>query len=125
MNESFEDAMVLGWEVLESDIELPDINDRHVVAAALRGRADAIVTENVKDFPPETMNALGLEVIALDDFLQDQFDLGPTAVCEVILEQAADMRNPLTSTDELLASLERCGAPGFVTTVRAALSELT
>ena len=123
MNESFDDAMVLGWESLESDIELPDVDDRHVVAAALRGRADAIVTENVKDFPAETLNSLGLEVIPLDGFLQDQFDLGPTAVCEIVREQAADMRNPPTNPDELLRSLERCGAPGFAATVRTAVSE--
>lgn len=51
MNRAFPDALVTGWEPLVSTIDLPDPNDRHVVAAAVIGRADVIVTENRKDFP--------------------------------------------------------------------------
>lgn len=51
MNEAFDDALISGWEPLVRGVELPDPDDAHVVAAALRGRADVIVTENVKDFP--------------------------------------------------------------------------
>ncbi|WP_288831393.1 PIN domain-containing protein [uncultured Corynebacterium sp.] len=36
MDAAFEDASVTGWEDLISAITLPDPNDRHVVAAALR-----------------------------------------------------------------------------------------
>ena len=79
MDEAFDDARVEGWEPLEGAIELPDRDDRHVVAAALRGRADAIITENVKDFPEEVLGHIGLEAIRLDDFLLDQYDLDPSA----------------------------------------------
>ena len=79
MDEAFDDARVEGWEPLEGAIGLPDRDDRHVVAAALRGRADAIITENVKDFPEEVLGPLGLEAIRLDDFLLDQYDLDPSA----------------------------------------------
>ncbi len=60
MNAAFEDALVQGWEALEASIALPDPDDRHVVAAAMRGRADAIVTANVRDFPDEILEPLGI-----------------------------------------------------------------
>ncbi|UVF77803.1 hypothetical protein [Gordonia mangrovi] len=42
MNDAFEDALIEGWEPLEDGIRgLPDPNDRHVVAAAVRGSAAA------------------------------------------------------------------------------------
>jgi hypothetical protein len=52
MDETFEDARVDGWENLEQTVTLPDPDDRHVVAAAMCGRADAIVTANIRDYPP-------------------------------------------------------------------------
>lgn len=51
MNEAFEDTRVSGWEPLVEGLELPDPHDRHVLAAAVRGRADVIVTENVRTSP--------------------------------------------------------------------------
>lgn len=51
MTETFEDAGVVGWEPLVDGLTLPDANDRHVVAAAMRGGAQAVVTFNLTDFP--------------------------------------------------------------------------
>lgn len=51
----FTDAAVTGWASLVASIELPDPGDRHVVAAAVVGGADAIVTANLTDFPASTL----------------------------------------------------------------------
>ena len=118
MDEAFDDARVEGWEPLEGAIGLPDRDDRHVVAAALRGRADAIITENVKDFPEEVLGPLGLEAIRLDDFLLDQYDLDPSATRRIVAEQAAAMMHPQVELDVLLARLARSGAPRFAAAVR-------
>jgi hypothetical protein len=72
MREAFGDALVTGWEELEPGIRLPDEDDRHVVAAAIRGGADAIITANLADFPATALGPLGLEAVHPDDFLLDQ-----------------------------------------------------
>ena len=51
LDRAFPEASVTDWESLERVVELPDSDDRHVVAAALKARADVIVTSNLKDFP--------------------------------------------------------------------------
>jgi hypothetical protein len=80
MREAFDDALVTGWEELEAGIFLPDNDDRHVVAAAIRADAQAIVTFNGDDFPGETLNPLGLETVQPDDFLLYQLDLSPPTI---------------------------------------------
>jgi hypothetical protein len=113
MNEAFEDACVTGWELIATGISLPDANDRHVVAAAQRGRADLIVTANLKDFPPRTLGALGVEVQSPDDFLLNQLDLDGDRVIDVLHNQAAATKHPVMTFNALLNNLGRCGVPEF------------
>jgi predicted nucleic acid-binding protein len=76
METAFPDALVTGWEPLVATVQLPDPDDRHVVAAAWAGRSDVIVTENLADFPPDALPA-PLFRQSLDDFLLDSLDLYP------------------------------------------------
>jgi hypothetical protein len=64
------------------------------VAAALRGRADAIVTTNVRHYPTDTLEPLGIEVIHPDNFLLNQLDLAPRTVLDALREQAANTHHP-------------------------------
>lgn len=123
MNESFEDAKVEGWEPLAHGLELPDMNDCHVVAAALRGNADAIVTENIRDFPKNIMQKLGLEVIRLDDFLLDQYDLNPDKTVEVLMEQRDAMIKPPITIEDFLTRISRSGAPNFASTISDSIQQ--
>jgi predicted nucleic acid-binding protein len=113
MDNTFEDARVDGWEDLEDTVTLPDPDDHHVVAAAVRGRADAIVTANVGDYPSAILGPLNIEVIHPDDFLLDQIDLVPRIVLDVLREQAAHTRQPTLTPVDLIARLARAGVPGF------------
>ena len=51
MDRALPDACVSGYQRLIPAIELPDPDDRHVVAAAIRAKAQVIVTFNEKRFP--------------------------------------------------------------------------
>ena len=113
MNAAFEDACVRGWRPLVDGITLPDPNDRHVVAAALRSRAEVIVTQNVADFPLDVLEPLGLHVLTPDDFLLDTLDLAPAVVRRVLAEQASDAHRPPLDLADVLSSLERAGVPRF------------
>jgi len=118
MGEAFPAACVDGFAEIERGLNLPDPDDRHVVAAALRAHADAIVTANLRDFPDEMMRRLDLEVISPDDFLLSQLDMRSAIVLQAIEAQAAATRNPRRSVDDVLTSLLRAGVPGFVDEVR-------
>ena len=113
MSTTFEDACVVDWEHLEATIELPDPEDRHVVAAAIRGRADCIVTANLRDFPTSVLDELDIEVTHPDDFLVNQFDLAPRIVLDVIRDQSGHAVNPMLTPMDLVARLSRAGVPNF------------
>jgi len=118
MNARFPEAQVDGYDSLISMIDTPDPNDRHVIAAARFGHADLIVTRNLKDFPPVSVERWGLEAVTPDTFLRDLFDLFPQVMLVILREQAADMQHPPQQVEDVLASLERAGAPGFAQDVR-------
>lgn len=71
MQAAFEDALVEGYEHLASAMTNHP-KDRHVLAAAVRCGAHAVVTLNVKDFRPEAVRPCGIEVLTPDDFLVQQ-----------------------------------------------------
>jgi predicted nucleic acid-binding protein len=52
---------IIGFSLeLEDSLFLPDLNDRHVLAAAIAGKCDAIITLNKKDFPRKILSQYGL-----------------------------------------------------------------
>lgn len=113
MREQVEGACVSGRQGLLSGLELPDPDDRHVLAAALQGRADIIVTANLRDFPESVLRELKLGVQSPDDFLLNQLDLDPDRTIQVLREQAAAARRPSRTVNELLTLLGRCGVSRF------------
>ena len=118
MSGAFDDAMVLGWEQTCAGIDLPDLDDRHVLAAAIKGGAQSLVTFNLKDFPDNYLTTTDIEVVHPDEFLLDQLDLYPGLALKALTEQAADLRNPTSDLAGVLNRLERCGVPRFADEVR-------
>jgi predicted nucleic acid-binding protein len=114
MRTAFPDALVNGWEPLVATVQLPDPDDRHVVAAAWAGRADVIVTDNLADFPPDALPA-PLFRQSLDDFLLDSLDLYPAQVVAAALAVATrtGKSGPVMTAHEVAAYLQEHGAPSF------------
>lgn len=75
-NKAFPMALTQGWETLEQDIALPDIDDRHVLAAARLAGAQTIVTFNLKHFPQSALAPVGLEVQSPDAFFESHVRWG-------------------------------------------------
>jgi hypothetical protein len=116
MRTALQDATVVGYESLVPALhELGD--DAHVVAAAVVGQADVIVTSNVRDFPERILERYGLAAQSPDDFLVQQWWLDPESVAAVLVEQARGTSRPPLTPDDIFTRL-RFMAPTFVKLVR-------
>lgn len=107
VNDSVPDCLVTGHENLVGGVQLPDPDDRHVLAAAIRAGAGVIVTYNLKDFPEQELANYGIEVQHPDTFVLHLLDLLPGPVTGVVKELRAALRNPPRTAEELLATLEQ------------------
>lgn len=118
MNNNVRDCLVTGYEKLIDAIDLPDPDDRHVVAAAVHCGASLIVTMNRKDFPEEKLRPYGLEAEHPDDFIFDLFDLHPAAVVQAAANQRRMLKNPPKSVDDFLDTLLKQGLTQTVDKLR-------
>src|SRR4051812_1142659 len=109
MDRAIPDCLVKGHMGISHALELPDPNDRHVLAAAICGKAEVIVTFNEKDFPPEALIPFDIVTQHPDEFLGHLITLDSTTVCVALKAQRASLKKPPFSTGELLDTLERIG----------------
>ncbi len=111
MNKSIPDCLVEGYEWMIDSLKLPDPNDRHVLASAIKCQADVIVTNNLKDFPEKELAQYDIEAQSPDIFLSHLFDLNPPAFCSAVRQQRERLRKPRHTAEELLAIFYNQGLP--------------
>jgi hypothetical protein len=121
INRAVPDCLTCGYEKLIKSLLLPDPDDRHVLAAGIRARAQVIVTFNLSDFPESELARFGIEARHPDGFVIGLLDVEPEAVCVAVREQAAALRNPPQSISQLLDTLQACGLPRSVARLRELL----
>lgn len=109
------------WAPLESCIVLPDPSDRHVLAAAIAGHADCIVTANLKDFPPDILHPLGIDAVHPDAFLVSQLDLAPFVVLPAFKGMRARLKDPEFTPAAFADAMERNGLVETAQYLRQAL----
>jgi predicted nucleic acid-binding protein len=114
MDANVRDALVTDFESLIPSLELPDDNDRHVLAAAIRCNADVIVTFNLKDFPSDYLSSFDVEAQHPDDFILYLLDLFPIHVCRAVEKVRQRLRNPTMDRDRYLSNLLKQGLPQTV-----------
>lgn len=122
MNASVPDCLVTNYEKLITSIDLPDLDDRHVVAAAIAGHADAIVTFNTKDFPADVLQPYGIEVQHPDEFVMNQLQLQKIPALSAIKKKRARWTNPARPAQELITAFEKRGLPMTADLLREAVT---
>ena len=109
MDRDAQDSLVTGYEPLIDGLSLPDPKDRHVLAAAIVGQAEVIVTRNLRDFPDAALEPYGIEAQHPDEFVRHLLDLSPVLVVDAVRDQQAALTNPPVTMAGLLAVFERLG----------------
>ena len=119
MNQHARDSLVEGFEHLIDGIELPDPNDRHVVAAALHCGASVIVTFNLKDFPDHKLTTYSLMAVHPDELIHDYMETNLREILEAVKAHRNSLRNPAKSPDEYLQTLLEQGLTRSVDRLRS------
>jgi predicted nucleic acid-binding protein len=123
MNLAIPDAMVTGFEALELSLSLPDKNDHHVLAAAIKANADAIITKNLRDFPSQALAEYDIEALHPDEFVHHLLHLEPRPVIQAIRALQKNLLNPPKSMTEVLDTLEQQEMPLTATWLRTVFDD--
>ena len=111
MKQAFPESFVDGAEGLIDGLKLPDPDDRHVLATAIRTGAEHIVTENLRDFPDESLESFGITAVTADDFLSSTFELYPAEALAALRTMRRDYDNPPFTPGEFIFDLQKKGLP--------------
>ena len=106
LNRALPDALV---QVPAALIEAMPINekDRHVLALAVHVGAQAVVTDNLRDFPLDLLAEFGVDALSPGAFTLAQIDVNRDAVAACITGMAARRRNPAMTGREVVDALSR------------------
>jgi hypothetical protein len=109
MSRRFPTALVSGYpSLIPSMTNSP--KDRHVLAAAIAGKASIIVTRNLKDFPSEALTPYGVSAIPPDPFAMRLLDDDPRSMLRAVQKLAESFGESLEVIHERL----RHHVPAFV-----------
>lgn len=123
MNDAIADVVVEGYEPLISSLELPDSDDRHVLAAAIGCNAQVIVTSNLRHFPDAVLEPFNIEAQSPDEFVIHVLELAPARVVSIVRDQARALARPETTVEELVERLRGVGLPRAAAALRQQLGQ--
>jgi len=109
VNDAFPDALVENYEPLIETLSLPDLKDRHVLAAAIKTNANLIVTNNLNHFPKEYISGFGLSVKDPDDFITDIIDLNHETSIKAFRDLVMNKKNPPLDDYQILDIFRKNG----------------
>jgi len=109
MEKAFPGSNVVGYEFLIERLLLPDPDDRHVLAAAIKGEAQVIVTANLKDFPSTALKPYALRAEHPDVFISRHIDRDRQKALKALENQVKALKNPPLSRGKVLENLENTG----------------
>ena len=118
------DADVTDYRHLIPELRLPDPDDRHVLAAAIAGKASLIVTWNLKDFPTRDLASHGVASQSPDDFLTGLHATFPDALISSIKRARHNLRKTMPSVDAFIDGLQQSGLKTFPALLRQSIDGL-
>ncbi|MCL2714112.1 MAG: PIN domain-containing protein [Alphaproteobacteria bacterium] len=124
MNDAVRDATVLGYERHIQVVNLPDADDRHVVAAAIQAGASVIVTWNLRDFPAFELGKFGLVGQSPDVFLANLYERAPEMLVESLAKARSNLRRTRVSAAEFIDILQYQRLTKLAEQMRKHLSDL-
>jgi PIN domain len=124
MDDYILDARVTGFEHLIDSLNLPDPDDRHVLAGAIHGGSSVIVTVNLRHFSAAVLAPDNIVAQHPDTFLRALIEDHAEAVVAAVAEHRAALVNPPKTPDEYLAMLERQSLTETVTALRSFMDAL-
>ena len=107
MRDAVPDCLVTHYDDLVDSLDLPDPDDRHVLAAAIRGNADAIVSANVKDFPASVLSRFDIDLQTPDQFVLNQLLLQPTVALAALKKMRERWARPAMNAEAMVSLLEQ------------------
>jgi len=112
------DADVTDYRHLIPELHLPDPNDRHVLVAAIAGKAAYIVTWNLKDFPTKDLAEHAVASQSPDDFLTGLHATFPDALISSVKRARHNLRKTMPSVDAFIDGLQQSGLKTFPALLR-------
>ncbi|MFD3189595.1 PIN domain-containing protein [Sedimentitalea sp. HM32M-2] len=124
IRQAFDECFVTGHMPLIEGLQMPDKDDRHVLAAAVRCSAQVIVTENKRDFPSDVLEEYDIEVLGADEMLVNTYELFPVEAARALGKVRGRYKNPRMNVSEFLLDLTRAGLPKLAATARRDIETL-
>lgn len=122
MRTAFPEASIVGFDQLIPGLQC-DPKDRHVLAAAISGGVDVLVTDNVRHFPVEACDPFDLQVLDADQFLTNLLMADGPSCRKAIEHESERSRKPPLTVQQLIAGLTKV-APTFAHTAYNIWDEL-
>lgn len=112
MDSNFPDAIVKNYKPIVKKLSLPDQDDRHVLAVAIKSDAKYIITENLKDFPKRHLSE-NIKAISPDDFLTYLSSEKSTEVLSGVKAHRASLKNPPFTPKDYIQARKKQGLKEF------------
>jgi predicted nucleic acid-binding protein len=119
LNRAIDDCLIEGYETLIPALSLPDPDDHHVLAAAIVGGVDVIVTQNLRDFPAAALAPFRIDAQHPDTFIRHVLDLDEAVALSAVREARGALKDPPKTAEEFLDTLAQQGLAESVAFLRA------
>jgi predicted nucleic acid-binding protein len=118
MNVHAPESLVQDFESLIPTLTLPDPDDRHVLAAAIKASASAVITFNLSDFRETFLRPYRIAAKHPDAFACEVWDTGPEVVREALHQHRLSLHRPPKTAAQYIETLERSNLPRFALRLR-------